>query len=294
MKSFTSILVLAMATISMTNAFSNTLRSSCSVRLSSPTIRRTTAREAMSMRWGLKGNTANKITGDLPEGVTLRDTVPFEIRGFSLPLVVFTVGVLLTASSFVGYIVNQNDGGDGSLSSLGFVYGIPVFLIGLSLWYAEIPPVVVESSEAGDRAWEKHQTDTLSKIKKDVTRHRYGDDAHLDTSLEALGLKLPQKKFPRFQTIVQEETADGQLVFTMVFESLETPFKVWILSYSLCFISPFFAQCLTHSLILPVTHLLTHSLLPLTPLLITLYHILSYPSTDREALYKKFFNPSYT
>ena len=245
MKSILSIAVLAMATISMSNAFSNTLRSSCSIRLANPTIRRSTAREAMSMRWGLKGNTANKITGDLPEGVTLRDTVPFEIRGFSLPLVVFTVGVLLTASSFVGYIVNQNDGGDGSLSSLGFVYGIPVFLIGLSLWYAEIPPVVVESSPAGDRAWEKHQTDTLSKIKKDVTRHRYGDDAHLDTSLEALGLKLPQKKFPRFQTIIQEETPEGELVFTMVFESLETPFKVWKLPYT---------HVIMHTLIFTLSH----------------------------------------
>lgn len=181
----------------------------------------------MTMRWGLKGNTANKITGDLPEGVTLRDTVPFEIRGFSLPAVVFSIGVLLTGSSFFGYVVNQDGGGDGALSSLGFVYGIPVFLIGLSLWYAELPPVNVVTSPEGDRAWEKHGTETLKKIKQDVTRHRYGDDAHLDSSLDALGLKLPQRKFPKFQTIVQEEDSNGQLVFTMIFESLETPFKVW-------------------------------------------------------------------
>ena len=152
--------------------------------------RSTTARGMLSMRWGLKGNTANKITGDLPDGKYLRDTVPFEIRGFSLPLVVFSAGFLLTASSFFGYVMNQDGGGDAALSSLGFVYGIPVFLIGLSLWYAEIPPVVVVSDAAGDRAWETHGTDTLQKIKKDVTRHRYGDDAHLDSSLDALGLKV--------------------------------------------------------------------------------------------------------
>ncbi len=34
-----------------------------------------------------------------------RDTIPFEIRGFSLPLVIFTVGILVTASSFVGKFV---------------------------------------------------------------------------------------------------------------------------------------------------------------------------------------------
>ena len=91
-------------------------------KLPSKSVRSNTARDCMTMRWGLKGGTANKITGVLEDGVMLRDTVPFEIRGFSLPLVVFSVGALLTASSFFGYVLNQ-DGGDGSLSSLGFVYG---------------------------------------------------------------------------------------------------------------------------------------------------------------------------
>jgi len=188
---------------------------------------RTSTRCNLAMRWGLKaGGTANKITGDLPEGTTLRDTVPFELRGFSLPLVVFSAGTLLTLSSFAGYFFDDGGSG-GAVSSLGFVYGIPVFLIGLSLWYAEIPPVEVLSSEAGDRAWENCSTDTLQKIKGDVTRHRYGDDAHLDSTLESLGLKLPQKKFPKMQSIMQEENDKGQLVFTMTFQSAETPYKVW-------------------------------------------------------------------
>lgn len=182
----------------------------------------------MSMRWGLKGaGTSNKPTGDLEEGQRLADTVPFELRGFSLPTVVFSVGVLLTGSSFAGYFVNNDSGGDGSLSSLGFVYGIPVFLIGLSLFYAEIKPVEVVSTPAGETAWEAKGTDTMQKIYQDVTRHRYGDDAHLDSTLEALGLKLPQKKFPKMQTIELNETADKELEFTMTFQSAETPFKVW-------------------------------------------------------------------
>ena len=131
-----------------------------------------TASRSLDMRWGLKGaGQANKPTGDLPDGVALRDTVPFELRGFSLPLVVFSAGVLLTASSFGGFFLNGG-GDDGAVSSLGFVYGIPVFLIGLSLWYAEIKPVQVVTSEAGDRAWESKKTDTMEKIRQDVTRHR--------------------------------------------------------------------------------------------------------------------------
>ncbi len=182
----------------------------------------------MSMRWGLKGDGAsNKPMGELKDGQMLRDTVPFELRGFSLPTVVFSVGVLLTGSSFAGYFINNDGGGDGSLSSLGFVYGIPVFLIGLSLFYAEIKPVEVVSTPAGLSAWEAKGTDTMRKIYQDVTRHRYGDDAHLDSTLEALGLKLPQKKFPKMQTIELNETEDMELDFTMTFQSAETPFKVW-------------------------------------------------------------------
>lgn len=179
------------------------------------------------MRWGLKGDgVANKPTGDLPEGVTLRDTVPFELRGFSLPVVVFSVGLILTSSSFAGFFLNGG-ADDGAASSLGFVYGIPVFLIGLSLFYAEIKPVEVISSPSGDRAWEAKKTDTLMKIRQDVTRHRYGDDAHLDSTLESLGLKLPQKKFPKMVSITLAETPIGELEYTMAFQSLETPYKIW-------------------------------------------------------------------
>lgn len=184
------------------------------------------------MRWGLKtpdNVSANKISGELPDGVYLRDTVPFEIRGFSLPLVVFSIGTILTASSFAGFFLDDGGSG-GAVSSLGFVYGIPIFLIGLSLWYAEIQPAELITDAAGEDAWEKFSTDTFQKIKQDVTRHRYGDDAHLDSTLESLGLKLPQKKFPKLQTISQEAVEVGgnpQLRFTLQFQSLETPYKVW-------------------------------------------------------------------
>jgi len=179
----------------------------------------------LEMRWGLKGPQLgqNQLSDD---GKALRDTVPFEIRGFSLPAVVFSVGVILTASSFVNFF-SSDGGSDGAVSSIGFVYGIPVFLIGLSLWYAEIAPVEVISDEAGDRAWANKASDTFIKVKADVTRHRYGDDAHLDTTLEALGLKLQGKKFPKLVSLTQEELENGELAFTLAFQSLDTPYKTW-------------------------------------------------------------------
>jgi len=100
-------------------------------------------------------------------------------------------------------------------------------LIGLSLWYAELKPVEVITSPAGDRAWENKASKTLQQVKSDVTRYRYGDDAHLDSTLEALGLKLQSKKYPKILSVTQEETPVGELAFTMTFASLETPYKLW-------------------------------------------------------------------
>lgn len=205
--------------------------SSCHSWTARPSVvssRRASSVRSLEMRWGLKGaGQANKPMGNVDPDIDLRDTVPFELRGFSLPAVVFTVGVLLTGSSFAGYFFNQDGGSEGGLSSLGFVYGIPVFLIGLSLFYAEIQPVVVIANSKEEALYEAKKTDTMDKIRKDVTRHRYGDDAHLDSTLEALGLKLPQKKFPKMQTIDLSETPEGELVYSMTFQSAETPYKVW-------------------------------------------------------------------
>lgn len=74
--------------------------------------------------------------------------------------------------------------------------------------------------------FDKCQTDTIAKIKQDVTRHRYGDEAHLDTTVKKLGLVIPGKAYPQLKEL-REENTDGQLSFSMVFQSLETPYKMW-------------------------------------------------------------------
>lgn len=49
----------------------------------------------------------------------------------------------------------------------------------------------------------KNQKQTLKSIKSDVTRHRYGDEAHLDTTVKFLGLVMPQADYPQLQYISQ-------------------------------------------------------------------------------------------
>ena len=159
-------------------------------------------------------------------GVNNAGEPPFEIRGFSLANLVCVAGIVITFASFAEYLANS--GGEGlNVSGLGFIYGIPVFLAGAALKYAEIEPVPVSSTIAADAAYEKKATDTILKIKQDVTRHRYGDEAHLDTTVKKLGLVVPGKAYPQLKELRQESTPDGELVFTMVWQSLDTPYKMW-------------------------------------------------------------------
>jgi hypothetical protein len=159
-------------------------------------------------------------------GVNNAGEPPFEIRGFSLGNLVIGAGVLVTCLSFVEYLGGDNSEGI-SLSGLGFVYGIPIFLAGAALKYAEIEPVGVQTTEEANRVFEAKATETLKKIKQDVTRHRYGDEAHLDTTVKKLGLVVPGKDYPQLQELRQDVTPDGELVFTIVWQSTDTPYKMW-------------------------------------------------------------------
>ena len=158
-------------------------------------------------------------------GVSNAGEPPFEIRGFSLGNLVIVAGLLITILSFAEYL--NDSGGEGlNVSGLGFVYGIPVFLAGAALKYAEIEPVPCFSTPGGEKVFETKATETIRKIKQDVTRHRYGDEAHLDTTVKKLGLVVPGKAYPQLQELRQEEV-DGELAFTMVWQSIDTPYKMW-------------------------------------------------------------------
>jgi len=158
-------------------------------------------------------------------GVSNAGEPPFEIRGFSLGNFVIALGLLITALSFGQYLGQDTEG--LQVSGLGFVYGIPIFLAGAALKYAEIEPVPCLSTPAADAAFDKYATEIIKKVKQDVTRHRYGDEAHLDTTVKKLGLVVPGKSYPQLQELRQEVSEDGQLSFTMVWQSLDTPYKMW-------------------------------------------------------------------
>jgi len=155
--------------------------------------------------------------------LNVRNEVPIEIRGFSLATVGLVLGSVITIFSFAEYLLTE---GSEGLSGVGFVYGIPILLIGLSLKYAQLDPVPVATSPEADKIFEEKATETIKKIEKDVTRHRYGDDAHLDTTIAALGLVVKDKEFPQLEYL-KKEVENGELAFSMVFKSEDTPYNTW-------------------------------------------------------------------
>jgi len=95
--------------------------------------------------------------------------------------------------------------GNANLSLPTIFYGIPILLGGLALKSSELPPArrVVEAGRF------KTQRDAaapeLGKLLNDVTRWRYGQKAHLESSLEAL--KLWDEDTP--PQLVEIEEIDG-------------------------------------------------------------------------------------
>ncbi|CAM9449037.1 unnamed protein product [Ectocarpus sp. 6 AP-2014] len=158
-------------------------------------------------------------------GINVSGEAPFEIRGFSLANAAALAGLAITCASFYEYF---STGGAGGLSGIGFVYGIPIALIGLALKYAELPPAPLQTTPEAEALFEEKATETIRSIKSDVTRHRYGDEAHLDTTVKFLGLVMPQSDYPQLQYISQTIETNGELGFTMVFQSKMTPFKRWV------------------------------------------------------------------
>lgn len=85
---------------------------------------------------------------------------------------------------WVGYAT-----GNPNLSLPTIFYGIPILLGGLALKSSELPPAQLLPADAAAVALrDQPASQTLRKLVKDVTRWRYGQKAHLESSLEALKL----------------------------------------------------------------------------------------------------------
>jgi hypothetical protein len=132
-----------------------------------------------------------------------------------LALVGLTVGGILTVVGFWAYATEQ-----ATLNLAGFFYGIPLLLGGLALKAAELKPIplAVPTSPEIIALRDRQATPTQNQIRKDVTRYRYGQDAHLDDSLERLGLSPTDEERPLLVSL-QETARDGAYTLILNFDS---------------------------------------------------------------------------
>ncbi|KEI67984.1 hypothetical protein A19Y_3167 [Planktothrix agardhii NIVA-CYA 126/8] len=143
------------------------------------------------------------------------------LRQTSLGALGLVVGGILTVVGFAAYFADN-----ATLNLAGFFYGIPVLLGGLALKAAELKPIPftqATSSEVLARR-EQQATDTQNQVRKDVTRYRYGQEAHLSDVLERLGLSPNREERPLLQGIRETLINDSYsliLEFDSPFMSLE-------------------------------------------------------------------------
>jgi len=141
----------------------------------------------------------------------------------NLSRVLLLIGGALTIVGFVAYFQDNP-----TLNLAGFFYGIPVLLGGLALRAAELEPVPyrVPTSDAVLKLREEQATPTLNQVRQDVTRYRFGQEAHLDVALEKLGLESTGEDLPQLQTI-EEIAVDGCYALVLVFDTPTVAVDLW-------------------------------------------------------------------
>lgn len=143
---------------------------------------------------------------------------------FSLGTVGLIVGGILSTIGFVAYFILDN----ATLNLVGFFYGIPVLLGGFALKAAELKPAPFSQPTSPDVLALRDQkaTATQNQIRKDVTRYRYGQEVHLDTSLESLGLSPSDEERPTL-TALREEAINGDYALVLEFASPLISLDTW-------------------------------------------------------------------
>jgi hypothetical protein len=145
------------------------------------------------------------------------------LRQTSLGTLGLSIGGILALIGFVAY-ANQN----ATLNLVGFFYGIPLFLGGLALKASELKPIRLSQPTPPSvlKQRELQATSTQNQIRKDVMRYRYGQEAHLDTSLKSLGLSPTDEERPLLIGI-RETEVDEAYTLVLEFESPLIPFETW-------------------------------------------------------------------
>lgn len=145
------------------------------------------------------------------------------LRRISLGSLGLVVGGCLAFMGLVAYLLDKP-----TLNLAGFFYGVPLLLGGLALKAAELKPIPFSQPTPPEiiSLREQQATPTQNQIRQDVTRYRYGQEAHLDESLERLGLRPTDEERPVLKALQETETA-GAYTLIMEFDSPFITMERW-------------------------------------------------------------------
>ena len=136
-------------------------------------------------------------------------------------------GSLVTIAGGVLTVVGAVAYGTGAanLSLPTIFYGIPILLGGLALKSSELPPAKRVTPKAQFKGEREAATPELGKLLGDVTRWRYGQKAHLESSLESL--KLWDEDKPPQLLEIEEIMQSGHYGLRLRFACEAVPLEIW-------------------------------------------------------------------
>ncbi len=130
-------------------------------------------------------------------------------------------GATLTVIGSIAYATDSP-----TISLAGVFYGVPILLGGLALKSSELPPAErLTPANTLRHLREQPANEPLRKLLGDVTRWRYGQKAHLESSLEAL--KLWDEDTPPQLLSAQELEHNGGYGLALVFRLEGVPLERW-------------------------------------------------------------------
>lgn len=144
------------------------------------------------------------------------------MQAFLSPGSLVTVaGAVLTVIGSIAYVTDSPN-----ISLAGVFYGVPILLGGLALKSSELPPAERLTPAAQLRELRQlPESEPLRKLLADVTRWRYGQKAHLESSLEAL--KLWDEDSPPQLLSVEELDHGGAYGLRLTIDYQGVPFERW-------------------------------------------------------------------
>lgn len=145
------------------------------------------------------------------------------LRQISLGTLGSVVGGVLTIVGIAAYAAHN-----ATLNLASFFYGIPLLLGGLALKANELKPIPFSQPTTPQvlTLQKKQATITQNKLRKDITRYCYGQQAHFDEALQRLGLSKTDEERPVI-TGLRETEVNGNYALILEFDSPHVPIDVW-------------------------------------------------------------------